>query len=1199
MYFVTNLIWSYTVSREVRNFSYFDSDRITIESVSSDANSDVGSADSDTYYSPSHVDTIRPRSHSLSSSNSIESIEGPAPTYAARVTSFERTGHSFSDSDSTLSANSYGSLPYYDFSSSDSDSDESIKGPAPSYAARVTSFERTAHSSSDSDSSFSAISCGSDQYYSSSHIATLRQRSHSLSSTNSDESIKGPAPAPAPPVISNSHIIRVRPRSYSNSTEHVSSIGRPRRNSDSPERYIETEGLMPTAAAAESFAKSKSSSKISVHTEANSHEDERLAKNKKLITFDRIFAAVSIATNAKIRSKIVQKWLRWLELNSQQATFDNILALLDKVTDDNTINYLAERLGEIKQQITFDNLLELMEKVSPDYKKVNIAQPWYRNSERQISVEQIIRLMSAITVESSKIYIAKVCLEKPNSKATVTDVLTLMNEVGKYKSRYKIANGYLKSPNTKADTEDVIMLIDKVNGSKEKARIANAYLKNPNTKVLVTDAVTLIRKIEDNNLKVKIGLKYLLNPCSKTSSHGIYNDIILLMMGIGERNDIAVEYLSNPNSKATFKDIEMLMHIPSYVAYESRTPKEKFAVVYLKNPNTKITFEEVQKLISEVGRDQEKAAITVAYLEKNPQTTLVQVKELMGGITDDNIKIFIAKEWLKNFEEEKKVEKLIELFEQSELRYNTKNIAELVGAELDDYIVDIANSFYSTAPYLKVLFYKEFIIDDIELAKKAVASIDNDNDAVDLIRHINEDLDDKEDLLEIIDGRIDKKFRSLSNIFRDKTIYEVLTQDGVNIVDEEFGEDALTLKAANLFTYYYMHDDIGVFLSVVSPKFIEEIKANFVLPETVAFLSQNEFNMINSLTDNKLTNLPTFVSLCSYIRTNKKEVPIINSEDFKINAEKGKYEVEQENSMNEQISNMLKSADNIEQENIQSFIRLLLQDEKLNFSEDSLEKLTELFNARIKEIAFILGEAGGPDYLCSVLYTINDGCVANIATNLNKAINSFLITDPTARLLDAFISGPMLAELSKRGSDILGASATGFDYLNERIVTTNRISPIGLVNALGDGDKTEYLKESLKLKGASFTDYMLPLYDEVFEGAEKAAGSIATLLALKKSLPEEDFKLIRGSFTEHIKKSEEYPEELRSAINRVWAKTELREYALQDNSKTLSNKPLQELIKACKGAGCKQEELKSTLVGTTMQNTANVEIDRVFNERKR
>jgi len=248
----------------------------------------------------------------------------------------------------------------------------------------------------------------------------------------------------------------------------------------------------------------------------------------------------------------------------------------------------------------------------------------------------------------------------------------------------------------------------------------------------------------------------------------------------------------------------------------------------------------------------------------------------------------------------------------------------------------------------------------------------------------------------------------------------------------------------------------------------------------------------------------------------------------------------------------------------------------------------------MKDIAFILSQKGGIDHIQLIISnTTGHGCVANIGTHFNHALNSYLIKDPTARIVDGFITEMMIPTLSgATEEDLLGATSSGYNYTTDPLFLGCRINPVGMVNELlkyFPQRVDDYVKDELKLADQNNQDFFSYIYANIIDGeeAQQVAGVNAVLLMLNKMLPANDYAIVKEAYMAYLDKApeEQCSPEVKDEIKKVLAQVELREYAL--HSDNASKEAIEALIKQCKTAGVETEEINAVVNDTDISHQVN------------
>lgn len=321
------------------------------------------------------------------------------------------------------------------------------------------------------------------------------------------------------------------------------------------------------------------------------------------------------------------------------------------------------------------------------------------------------------------------------------------------------------------------------------------------------------------------------------------------------------------------------------------------------------------------------------------------------------------------------------------------------------------------------------------------------------------------DILEIVGNRLPDRFKSIEGILKNRTAKESMGDEGWSTLKRYFGEkvDEKTPLLA-IFSYYLSSKHLAVLRELLKPEVLMEIQQNYQYRSStdIPFVLPDQATDLVML---GLPSLPHMGMLCKYLKDKAEELPKTPSLDKsiqKLRLDIYSYDLTKK-----------EKDDNPEMAYKKLFLQLLEETATMTDKNKKTEKvvkffeaitgldlkkqaskLGDLFEKRKDDLAYLFALPDGITDYIGIIYSIGEGCAANIGTKTNMYILGKLFKDPIDQVLFPFYSEKIFnaatAVYSQEGKDILGASATGSDIFTNADILNLYIAPEALIAGIAD-----------------------------------------------------------------------------------------------------------------------------------------------------
>ncbi|MCE3255613.1 MAG: hypothetical protein K0R25_1107 [Rickettsiaceae bacterium] len=538
--------------------------------------------------------------------------------------------------------------------------------------------------------------------------------------------------------------------------------------------------------------------------------------------------------------------------------------------------------------------------------------------------------------------------------------------------------------------------------------------------------------------------------------------------------------------------------------------------------------------------------------------------------------------YLPSLSSEEQSETLVKIIDDNLLTESKYDFNEIADFFINFYILSnnlipsLCIGLYQNNESMQAALFEAFLnknmlnkADDLPMIKEFISNLKEDDVVLKLLKKVQNQLRlEEKDILDIASSRTHGKYQSIYQLLCDAELKNSVTEEGLGKLRRLFGQGYDQIPLNNLFFYYEIKGNVNGFISLLNPEFKDQVKSRFKPTDKYIYISGSEYESFRALTG---ANLPSVKFLSSYLeneappikRVNEKLIDNcwINFNSPQIAAENlnnpGKLSLEESDESKEESGYSNKEQDPTilaKQEKILAEFKRLLKIEKeelvdsevteffkavlnidADINEKNQKKLKELFAENKSELIYLFKIEGTLDRLNSWFYTIGDGCVANIGTQLKNFLFQSLITDPCAQILYPIFCEKIVTPVLNSGGDRLRSSPNGINIFHTDAINNSFIFPNGLVAELKKSLlDTQYNELISSLIGGE--EQMEKLIENLQQIMEDQPHDLATFkennldigayLVLKKTLPEIFDSEYLKEFREHCEKIFPYLEEL-------------------------------------------------------------------------
>lgn len=431
---------------------------------------------------------------------------------------------------------------------------------------------------------------------------------------------------------------------------------------------------------------------------------------------------------------------------------------------------------------------------------------------------------------------------------------------------------------------------------------------------------------------------------------------------------------------------------------------------------------------------------------------------LLKNIPASDIKNKITSCWLDTFNDSP--ETRIDHFVQAIQSGGLINLLFANDRALSDCYINSGFSTDSLVSFCKKMFPQNEMT-QVEIFSSILPYLDRSKDKIQPLKAFAESLHDddqclavihsgrnlglqRSEILTIVNKRVRSNFKSLSQLLK-LPIEESLTPDGMNEFNQSFSNADKNLTLSALFAYYALHDNIAEFMTLLKDDVKTHIREQFVPSDASPYISQKEYAQLIEL---GVKDLPNYVELCHYLKTNLNTVPPFEENVMALNDHIASMGAQAEGSFEQLFGELLDKGENATHEDVHQFFNTIMG---YTIKEGEADKLYSLFknDKKKNELTFLFSMENGISDYVAIVSMSSAGCAANIGTTTNiYLISKLLKTQEASLLYPFFIEKVVTPILSQRGVDLLGGSSEGINPFSEASIYQSRISPPGLYISL-------------------------------------------------------------------------------------------------------------------------------------------------------
>ncbi len=792
-------------------------------------------------------------------------------------------------------------------------------------------------------------------------------------------------------------------------------------------------------------------------------------------------------THVVLNDSLVNQWLKKPENKLELQDLKEILPWIDQ---NKSGNLFEKWLVKPDSKLEFIGIKEVFLLVDgkrrsaiPKRNWTGIIEKWFEKANTEVDLKILKEALLLVNRDNKSNDLFEKWLVKPDSELELTglkEIFLLADDEGK-------------------------VLIDVRN----RPAILSKWLEKPDTEVELTPLKEILPLVDDNYKRIELFDKYFkksgnnlkLEELDKTFSFADYKGLAL------------TAWLKKPDNNFNLEYLKVILH--------SVDPNDQFTPLvcsWLQKPDNNFNSEDLKKILplANKGVDGGVMVANIWFEKSGNNPTLEDVKEILPLVLPGH-RLGVLSKWLnKEATQEAKYNKFVEAVNADALgsKYNYEAI-EAIFYTLslpNEKIPDLCKALYPNNEFIQAELFNEFISRrqfnkteaDIAIIKKFTATLSGGDVALSVLKTAQSSIGLSEsNVLEIASNRLSSRYESIKDLLEGKTLADSLTLEGMQVVQQLFGEKADTTSLVSLFSYYDIQNDVGTFVSIIKPEVSAEISAKFEPTAKDAYVQEAEYTKLQALVEG--LSLPPMTDLCNYLKSKVPPIPQLDAaaiDAYNINfANSVSVTAEKHGEINTAFRALLKSNNPAAEEVAALFKKALNLDFDINT--DQQGKLRDSFAANKNEAAALFATPGGLDKFKVCIDTLGDGCVANFGTQFRTSLYQSLITDPAAQILYGCFVDNISRPILNSGGDKLGGSAKGSDILNHAAINASKLSPNGLVAKMEQefvaaGKTGETIEREA---GMQTRRCLLQLWENDYDSLNQNAAQMATCLTLKTAMP--------------------------------------------------------------------------------------------------
>ncbi len=715
------------------------------------------------------------------------------------------------------------------------------------------------------------------------------------------------------------------------------------------------------------------------------------------------------------------------------------------------------------------------------------------------------------------------------AKLTLEEFKYIISELSKLSEDQHIETAlrvYLRNPATEISLEEFKGILEKVK-SDFRLDAVTMYLENTTTEINLAEFCTTYSEVlgesdsdvlgesDSDEVLGESGITlataaYLTNPTTKITLEELKGFIVKPIID----PLAAIAYLRNPAiTLGKFSDI--------LAEFRNRDEETKSDLVqaYLKHTTTEITPERFKGILAEFKDEETRLDLVQEYLERTTtEITPEGFKGILAEFKDEQTKLGLVQAYLEHPQTKITEGLLIEVILKM-LPADSKYDYEVVLAVCSfinnppglsmAFLQQVATDLYPSAEAMQIGLLAAGIIgnqiNSANFKELDLSKIKDDDLVLDFISILKSKIPSlaENNILTLCRGRFSAKYQSLATLFKGK-VSECLTEKGLEELDllGLFGaEFSPEVTISDLFSYYDMIPDTLVnLIEKLKPELAEKIKNDFKPSDKILLVNNSDIKKFSQITGVvKEAIQGEFISnklLCKLF--SKVDILPLTPEEkgrFEINFETSAHNDSRQESLNTKIRKILT---NPTKHDVADFFETIVNKEVTLES----NKLFDAWKKSENMITAILKTAGGLESLTLALYTIGDGCAANIGSKISMIAYSALLGMDTARATLFEVLDEITNTILNRGGDVIESYTDPMKnprvqeyYLSPDYLLTKIASKFNISNA------TDFINSKL-VEGQQLHIILKDSLDEKGEILEKTITNIAAYLVLKETIGE-------------------------------------------------------------------------------------------------
>jgi len=455
--------------------------------------------------------------------------------------------------------------------------------------------------------------------------------------------------------------------------------------------------------------------------------------------------------------------------------------------------------------------------------------------------------------------------------------------------------------------------------------------------------------------------------------------------------------------------------------------------------------------------------------------------------------------------------------------------------------------------FLKSLSEMLRAIGDIKIAREVVIRL----------RNIMPRFEVAEVMIILKDLPLDEKYSGIVELFRDISIFRVLTPEGLSVLERKFSHDKTSgdhrdYSLIDIFSYYEFNNDIKSFIELFNHDFREEIEGRYNFFHGPLFLGSQYTG----------SALPMVNGLAQYLRRAKFSVPQLSDRDKKhydlpLNQQSiapSTYEYvkpgpedkegyvkpdkvltckEVKDKFRELLNDRRAVSDVAAQEDLIDFFDCFYFKDVEVLEEGGVSVLSvgnspfrrgfevkpteerlfsgfinkrvflEFFRGNIDILAYLFIQPGGLEHFITELnLSLKDGCTANISNKVAMAVNATLFSTKDLCLCNCFNN--ILFEFSVTHSDALGGIADPFNHAVINALTLDVDALFALVGEKG------LVEENIKCEAIAALCPVGHFGEVLFRDLKCQQGLLKLARGDERKRVESEIKKINAKISENI-----------------------------------------------------------------------------------